>query len=250
MRVIDVGPDNVESVGFFCKMSQPKSSGYRRKLAWLRARFAEGLEIKTLDLAEGGRGFIEFIPGEYAWRAVEAAGYTFIHCLWVVGKSKGHGHATRLLDECVATARRQGRAGVAMLTSEGNWLLGRKLLARRGFEPVATAPPEFTLMALRFGRAEPPSMPEDWTQRARRFGDGLTVVRSDQCPYLDDAVANARAEGAANGLAARVVELSSASEVRRRAPTPYGVFALVRDGRLLTHHYQLRKPMAGLLATR
>jgi hypothetical protein len=33
--------------------------------------------------------FIEYIPGEQAWRAVHADGYLLIHCLWVVGKSKG-----------------------------------------------------------------------------------------------------------------------------------------------------------------
>lgn len=40
-----------------------------------------------LELPE--RGFIEYLPGEHAWRAVHADGYLFIHCLWVVGKSKG-----------------------------------------------------------------------------------------------------------------------------------------------------------------
>ena len=247
MNVIDVGLDNVERTGFFCKMSQPKSAGYRRKLAWLERRFAEGLVIKMLDLTKGGRGFIEYIPGEHAWRAVEASGYLFIHCLWVVGKSQGQGHASRLLEECVEDARRQGRDGVAMLTSEGNWLLGEKFLARRGFRPVASAPPSFTLMALRFGATEPPSMPDDWDTRARRFGDGLTVVRTDQCPYLDDATKNAVVEAAARGISHRVVELTSAIEVRRRAPTPYGVFAIVRDGELLTYHYQTSKPMARLL---
>lgn len=252
MDLVDVGPDNVERTGFFCKMSQPKSAGYRRKLAWLEARFAEGLKIKMLDLSRGGRGFIEYLPGEHAWRAVEAAGYTFIHCLWVVGKSKGQGHAGRLLDACVADARREGRRGVAMLTSEGNWLLSRRFLAGRGFAPVAQAPPSFTLMVreLKSARkkASAPTMPDDWEARARRFGRGLTVVRTDQCPYLDDAARFALAEAKRRRISARVVELESAAEVRRRAPTPYGVYALVRDGELVTHHYQLEKNLVQLLA--
>jgi len=109
MRIIDVNQDNVSETGFFCCMSKRKSAGYRRKLRWLEARFAEGLRIRMLDLSQGGRGFIEYIPGEYAWRPVEAAGYLFIHCLWIVGKSKGKGFAKLLLDECIADARRQGR---------------------------------------------------------------------------------------------------------------------------------------------
>lgn len=247
MEIIDVGPDNVERTGFFCKMSQPKSAGYRRKLAWLEKRFTEGLAIKMLDLSAGGRGFVEYIPGEYAWRPVEAAGYTFIHCLWVVGKSKGKGYAGRLLDACVADARRVGSKGVAMLTSEGNWLLARRFLAAHGFEAVAEEPP-FTLMVRKLGRAASPMLPRDWPARAARFGAGLTVVRTDQCPYLDDATETAISEAGRLGIPARVVELTSAAEVRARAPTPYGVFAVVRDGELVTHHYQMRKPMAALLA--
>ena len=133
MRIIDVTAENVEETGFFCLMSRRKSEGWKRKLEWLRARFDEGLRIKILDLSEGGRGFIEYIPGEYAWRPVEASGYFFVHCLWVVGKSKGNGYAKLLLEECLADAKASGAQGIAMVTSEGNWLVGKKLLLSRGF---------------------------------------------------------------------------------------------------------------------
>ncbi len=71
----------------------------RKNLAWLKKRFDEGLKIKMLELPE--RGFIEYIPGEYAWRCVDAKGYMFIHCLWVVGKSKGKNFGELLLNECI-----------------------------------------------------------------------------------------------------------------------------------------------------
>jgi len=35
---------------------------------------------------------------------------------------------------------------VAMMTSEGNWLAGKKLLASLGFKAIDTALPSFTLM--------------------------------------------------------------------------------------------------------
>jgi ribosomal protein S18 acetylase RimI-like enzyme len=128
MKTIDVTLDNVDQTGFFCLMSRRKSVGYLRKLRWVKARFEEGLQIKMLDLSEGGRGFIEYTPGEFAWRPVEALGYLFIHCLWVVGNSRGKGYAKLLLDECLADAQRCGARGVAMVTSECNWLLGKRLL--------------------------------------------------------------------------------------------------------------------------
>jgi hypothetical protein len=247
MRIIDVTPDNVEETGFFCLMSRRKSAGWQRKLAWLRRRFDEGLRIKMLDLAEGGRGFIEYIPGEFAWRPVEASGFFFIHCLWVVGKSKGNGYATLLLKECLADARASGALGVAMVTSEGNWLVGKKLLLSRGFTSVDAAPPSYELLAKDLGPAPPPLFPTNWERRAESFGEGLTVVRTDQCPYLDDAVNAALEAGRDHGLKVRAVELTSAREIRELAPSPYGVFSIVVDGEVLSHYYQPRNKLDALL---
>lgn len=247
MRIIDVTPKNVDETGFFCLMSRRKSDGYQRKLRWLKARFDEGLHLKMLDLSEGGRGFIEYIPGDYAWRPVEAAGFLFIHCLWVVGKSKGNGFATLLLEECIADARRQGAKGVVMVTSEGNWLVGRKLLLNRGFEAVDQAPPGYELLARTFSPTPAPSFSNDWDRKAASCGQGLTVIRTDQCPYLDDA-ANTALEVARNrGIPAKAVELTSARDIRERAPSPYGVFTIVLDGEVLSHYYQPKKKLNELL---
>jgi L-amino acid N-acyltransferase YncA len=237
ISVIDVGPSNVEDTGFFCYMSKRKSEGYRRKLAWLTARFREGLRIKLLELPE--RGFIEYIPGDKAWRAVRARNWMVIHCLWVVGKSKGKGLGGRLVEECVKDAKKAGMRGVAMVTSEGNWLAGRKLLEGRGFEAVDSAPPSFTLMAKAFVPGPSPSFPKDWKARAARFGPGLTVIRTDQCPYLPDAVARLLEAAARRKIKARVIELRTAREVQRLSPAPYGAFAIVLGGKLVGYHYLL-----------
>jgi hypothetical protein len=67
--LIDIIPSNLKQGVFFCYMSKPKSPGYHQKQAWLEERLAEGLRLKILH-EHGGRNtaFIEFIPGEYAWR--------------------------------------------------------------------------------------------------------------------------------------------------------------------------------------
>jgi len=236
MKVIDVNPGNVLKTGFFCKMSQKKCEGYQLKLKWLEDRFAEGLKIKMLDLSQGGRGFIEYIPGEYAWRAVDARGYMFVHCIWVVGQSKNKGYAPLLLEECLADAKRLGMKGVAMVTSEGNWLVGKRFLLGEGFESVDEAPPSFELMVNRFSPWPPPSFPDNWGERLHRFGKGLTVVRSDQCPYIDDATRIALETAKAHGIESRVVELKTCKEVHDRAPSPYGVYSIVLDGDLLSYH--------------
>lgn len=243
--IINIGPADLETHGFFCYMSKKKSEGYRRKLAWLKDRFAEGLRLKLLKLPE--RGFIEYMPGESAWRAVHAEGFMLIHCLWVVGRSKGRGLGKALLNECVADAQRSKLKGVAMVTSEKVWMSGRRILDAQGFECVDTAPPSFALMVKKFGKQPSPSFAGNWEQKARACGPNLTILRSDQCPYIVDAVALAEATAAKAGVQSQVIELCSRDDLLRRSPSPYGVFGLVLDGRLLSYHYQLEKDLLPLL---
>jgi L-amino acid N-acyltransferase YncA len=233
--IIAVDRTNVDETGFFCYMSKRKSEGYLRKLAWTKARFDEGMRIRMLRLPE--RGFIEYIPGEIAWRAVHAPGYMIIHCLWVVGKSKGRGLGGRLLAECVADARKAGMVGVAMVTSEGNWLAGKKLLETQGFRAVDTAPPSFTLMVKTLKPGPLPRFPGDWAERAARCGAGLTIFHSAQCPYLIDATRIILEAAAKKRIKARVIELKTAQEVQDQSPSPYGAFSIVYRGRVLSHHY-------------
>lgn len=240
-KLIEVTPENFAEKGFFCYMSKPKSEGYQRKLNWLKARFAEGMRIKMYELPQ--RGFIEYVPGEYAWRGVNAKGYMFIHCLWIVGKSKGQGLGGRLLKECIKDARQAGRHGVAMLASEGNWLVGKELLLKHGFEPVAQVPPSFNLMVMKFDDVPPPTLLDNWQKKLSQFSRGLTVFRSDQCPYIDDAVKVVLETAKKLGIKSRVIELKTCEDVRNLSPSPYGVFSIVYDGRLLSYHYLLEKEL-------
>ena len=241
--LIHVTADNVVKTGFFCKMSGRKQPGYQRKLAWLEARFDEGLQIRMLG--GGERGFVEFIPGKYAWRAIaKAAPYLVIHCLWVVGRSKGNGFGQLLMREVIDYAQANGFKGVAAVTSGGNWLIGRDILAAQGFVSAASAAPSFELMVRKFDSATPdPKFSGGWDKKARAHGNGLVVFRTDQCPYLDDAVKHAAAFAKTQGLPFKEVELTSAADVRKLSPTPYGVFAIVKDGALWSYHYLLAKDL-------
>lgn len=249
--LIPVTAETVEKTGFFCKMSARKEAGYQRKLAWLKARFAEGLQMRLLG--GGERGFIEFMPGDYAWRAIEGAGdYMVIHCLWVVGRSKGKGLSSLLIEEALATAQAGGFKGLAAVTSANNWLIDAGILERHGFQSVAKAPPAFDIMLRRFGpAAAAPGFCGGWEQKLADLpggGAGFTVFRSDQCPYLDNAVLNVARFAEERGIAFREVELTSAEEVRALSPTPYGVFAIVKDGVLLSYHYLSPKELAKRVA--
>jgi GNAT superfamily N-acetyltransferase len=247
-EIIDIDADNVDKMGFFCYMSKRKAPGYQQKRQWLEARFAEGLKIKMVHEI-GGRntGFIEYIPGEYAWRALYASGYIVIHCLWVVGKGKGKGYASRLIEACLEDARVQGKKGVVMLASDRVWLAGKAVFQQNGFKQVDEYAP-FQLLVQRFDGSPDPTFPNDWDERQARFGSGLTVVRTPQCPYIEDGAKTVIDTAAELGLPAREVELRSAAEVQTRAPSPFGVFSILRDGQLLSYYYLLPKELKRILS--
>lgn len=245
MNIIDVNANNVEAMGFFCYMSKRTEAGFQRKMNWIQKRFAEGMKLKMLELPD--RGFIEYIPGEYCWRAVDAKGYMFIHCLWVVGKSRGKGYAKALLGECLRDAEKAGMKGVVMVSNEKGWLVKRKYLEKHGFECVDEAAPSFSLMVKKFKKASPPSFIDNTGTIRRKFKDGLTVIRTDQCPYNEDATAHAVRAAKKAGIKCRIVELQSAEEVRDLSPSPYGTFGIVQNGELLRHHYMLEKDLLPLL---
>lgn len=245
MDLISVDAATVAKTGFFCRMSKMRTEGNRRKSRWLLERFDEGLRITMLPAPE--RGYIEYLPGVAAWRAVHADGLMVIHCLWVVGKSKGKGYGRLLLEACEEDARRSGMDGVAMVTSEAVWLADKRLLVAQGYEQVDEEGP-FALMLKRFGTAGGAGFAGGWEEKRRRLGAGLTVVRADQCPYVDDAARVVLDAAAAAGIPARAVELHSRDDVLTQSPTPYGVFGIVRDGRLLSYHYLTERELLERLA--
>jgi ribosomal protein S18 acetylase RimI-like enzyme len=247
VKMVTVDVTNVAEHGFFCYKSKPKSEGYQQKLAWLEQRFAEGMQIKMIYEGKRSVGFIEYIPGEFAWRAVNAPDYLVIHCLWVVGKCKKKGYGTRLLNECIEHARKIGKRGVAMVTSSGVWLADKKLLLKTGFEEVDQAPPSFSLLVKQLDDGPIPTFPTNWEERARHFGDGLTILRSNQCPYIPDAVTIIADFFAQRDVPTQEIELKSAQDVQNLSPSPYGLFGVVNNGTLLSYHYLGQKDLVKLM---
>jgi len=239
--VIDVGPHNLDETGFFCYMSKRKFVGYKKKHNWMIDRFAEGLRLRMLKLPN--RGFIEYLPAEFAWRPIEADGYLFIHCLWIVGKSKGKGFARQLLEDCITDARTNGNRGVAMVTSEKVWLVDKSFLIHSGFEVADSAEGVFNLMALPFDDGPLPRFVPGIGQRAETYGKGLTVFRAEQCPYIEDATNVVREVAENRGIPFRAVEMTSSAEIRERAVSAFGIFGIVYRGELLSYHYLTEKQL-------
>ncbi len=95
ISIIDTTIDNISKYGV-CGYKNIKREGFPEKFEWLKTRFPEGLKIKTLYSEKNGtQGMIEYIPGEFCWRPVEANNYMFIHCLFV-GFKKFYQYSKRI----------------------------------------------------------------------------------------------------------------------------------------------------------
>ena len=143
--IIDTTPENIFRLGV-CGYKNPATPGFLEKVNWFKTHYAEGLRIKTLHSQEdGNQGMIEYLPGEFCWRPVNAAGYMFIHCLFSGFKKqyKGHGFASMLVESCEQDAREQKKEGVAVVTRKSSFMVGKKIFLKRGYRVVDRAKPDF-----------------------------------------------------------------------------------------------------------
>jgi len=229
-----VGPGKVTECGIGC-IANPKHEGFKCKVDWLRARFGEGLRFFLFRDRKGGPlAFLEYVPGEYAWRPVDAEGWLFVHCLWVYPRGQAVGRlGSRLVGACVDEARRTGDRGVAAMVSQGPWMAGKDVFLKNGFVQVAERG-RFQLVIHRLKKGPAPRFRDISTKWG--INRGLHIVSSAQCPYLVKSVADVSAMAKENGLDVRVTLLKSAREAQC-APSAYGVFGLLWEGRLLSDHY-------------
>ena len=215
----------------------PKHPCHGLKIEWLKKRFKEGLVIKVLQASgeKGIAGFMEYVPGEYAWRGVSARDYLFIHCLWVSpNKNRRHGLGSRLIEEVVADAKAKKMRGVAVVTSDGSFMAKIELFLENGFELIDEQE-DFQLLVKRFARAGvPPSLIDARSARGKLVG--WHMVYSRQCPWVARFVEEVKPIIKKAGIRVSVKELTVAKQAQQ-APSLYSCFALIRDGRLLADRY-------------
>ncbi|MCP3931002.1 MAG: GNAT family N-acetyltransferase [Bacteroidetes bacterium] len=235
-KIITIDPENVEKYGFFC-VKNKKHSGYIAKLAWLKKRFKEGMRIKMILTSDGKQaGFLEYIPGEFTWRIVNAPEYLVIHCIWVNSKKfPFKGLASELIQESIKDAELNGKEGVAVVSSDGPWMTGKEIFIKNGFEEVDQAEPHFQLLAKRIGNGPLPGFPQNRDERLKQY-QGLQLIYTNQCPYIGKAVAELPPVAKKHGIQLNLVELDNAAEAREKMPSVYGMFNLVYDGQLLADH--------------
>lgn len=237
-EIRDMTEENIFEYGF-CGSKSTEHLGCRRKAEWFKKRRSEGMRYKVL-YSEDNRtiGMIEYIPGEFAWRAVDAPGYMVIHCVCNFSKNfRGKGYASRMVDACIEDAYKENMKGVAVVTRKGVWMVGKDLFIKKGFDTVDTAPPDFELLAKKFRSHTPaPRFKNNRDSLAKQYSKGLTILWSDQCPYVAKSINEMKFTITERyGIKARIIEMKN-HEQAQNAPSPYAIFSLIYDGKLLAFH--------------
>ncbi|UCH97853.1 MAG: YoaP domain-containing protein [Candidatus Aminicenantes bacterium] len=239
IKIIDTNAGNIHEFGM-CGYKNMKQEGYRRKIQWIKQRFAEGMKYKILYADKHGAvGGIEYIPGEYAWRPVEASGYMFIHCIFIMLRQyKEKGFGALLVEECLKDAKKENMHGAAVVTRKGTWMAGKELFIKKGFDIVDKAPPDFELLVKKINKnASAPKFKRDWENRLEKYDKGLTIISSDQCPYSAKAVKEINETAKESyGIQPHVIELENCREARDNSPCAFGTFCMVYNGKLIAEH--------------
>jgi len=222
-----------------CGYKNLKQEGYKRKIEWVKDRLKEGMKYKTLySDSDGTLGQIEYIPGEYSWRPVDARGYMFIHCICIFPKEyKEQGYGTRLLKECLKDAEKNKMYGAAVVSRKGTWMAGNNLFVKNGFLVTDNAPPDFELLVKKFRNNSPdPKFKTGIAKRLNKHKKGLTIFTSDQCPYVFKSV-NEISETAEKTytIKPKIIELKSYKDAQN-SPCPFGSFCVVYNGKVIADH--------------
>lgn len=235
MKIIDVTPDNVLEETLFCARDI-KNPGFDIKRRWFEKSYKDGLRIKILKNSKNGPvAFIEYIPADYAWRPVLAPGFMFIHCMNIYYRGdKNKGNGSLLIKACEEDSKKSNMKGVVVMTSNGSWIADKSTFEKNGYIKKDSLG-RFELMVKKFiVEVEGPKL-IDWTKDHHKY-NGWNLLYSDQCPWHDKSVQTLIQTAKDSGIDLKVKKINSSKEAQN-APSGFGTFALLHNGKLLEDHY-------------
>ena len=233
-NIIEITTDNIAEHPQVICFINPKHELYHIKIDWLKEQFENGLKIKLLYLKGEKRpiGFIEYVPGEYCWRSVSAKGYMFIHCLWTNGKKyQHHGLGTLLIKEVEKDAK--DMLGVAVITSDKSFMVNKEIFIKNAYNIISESGKE-QLMAKQFRDGPLPSINNQQSELGNY--KGLTMFYSKQCPWVSRFIEEVKPFLKENNLEPEIIEIKTSAQAQK-APSLYGVFNLIYNGKLLADRY-------------
>ncbi|MCX6252068.1 MAG: YoaP domain-containing protein [Bacteroidetes bacterium] len=235
IQIISVIAGNVNETGTYC-IKDKKAPGHKAKVKWVKSKGNEGLRMRmAIDNAGRQLGFIEFTPAEFAWRPVIALNYLFIHCIAILHKEERNKNVgSSLIGSCEKDARKEKKSGVCVMTSSGAWMADKRLFEKNGYIK-ADELDRFELMFRKFDEKNPVPRLIDWREQQNKY-QGWNLVYADQCPWHEKSVNDLKQVADEWGIDLKVIKLRTSKEAQD-APSGFGTYSLIRDGRLLDDHY-------------
>lgn len=232
-RIVQVTADNIKDYPQAICFINPKHPQFHHKMDWLNEQFKNGLIIKLLFIEDVKRpvGFIEYVPGEFCWRAVDAKEYMFIHCLYTNGKKfqhQGLGHL--LLNEVENDAK--DKMGIAAVTSDAAFMATRELFLKHGYNVIAESGKE-QLVVKQFKNGPSPFFTADPQSRNH---EGLVILYSKQCPWIARFIDEIQPVLVEKGLDSTIIEIKTYKQAQQ-TPSVYGAFNLIYNGKILADRY-------------
>lgn len=243
MKIISIDKTNIDQEHICCAIGNDKTNQSRAetKKEWMKEKFKDGLVFKRLD--ERGKIFIEYMPIEKVWKPVVGKNYMVINCLWVSGKFKGKGIATKLLNECVRDAKKQKMDGVAVISSTKvkPFLTDKKFYEHNSFKVIDSALPYFELLLLKFNKnAKNPEFTKKVKQGTCDNKKGFTFIYSNQCPFMEEYVGILSNICKNKKIPFSVINLKNHKEAQAKG-SPFGTLGIYYNGKFKTHELMPEK---------
>jgi hypothetical protein len=235
LYLVDVTPENIVDLGLFC-IKNVKSPEFARKRDWFKDNYKNGLRIKILyNESDKQIGYIEYIPADFAWRPVDAPDFMFIQCMYVYAKKdKNKGYGSFMIKACEEDAEKQGMKGVCTITSKGTFIANQHLFIKNGYSQVEKLE-RYELMVKKFDQKPQDPKLMDWKQKQKKY-QGWNLIYADQCPWNNKSVEAIKVVAQEAGVNLKVKKITTWQEAKS-APSGFGVFSLLHNGKLLEDHY-------------
>ena len=236
-EIVTINRQNLASYPDAVCFINSKHPAHSLKIQWIEKQLEAGLRIKLL-YTEGKKkaaGYIEYIRGEHAWRAVTAKNYMFIHCIYIYpNENKKRGLGTLLIDECITDARHNNCSGVAVITSSRAFMAANGLFLKCGFHPADNDGRGNELLIYKLNDGPVPVI-NDWKSQLPMY-KGLHIVYTRQCPWVARLVEEIRESGLHKRLNFNITELKTAREAQN-GPALYTTLSVIYNGRILADRY-------------
>jgi len=111
------------------------------------------------------------------------------------------------------------------------------LFEKLGFKITESVRPDFKMMALKFDmEACSPRFAGNWEKELKQYEDGLTIVTSDQCPYVVKSVAEIIEVAETEfKITPNIIHIENSGQAKN-IPCAFGCFCVIYNGKVVAEN--------------